>query len=216
MLYKANPTEGSPAPLEGEAHPEDTAHAVAAIRDLLNQEQNETPVERAVPEAKPTVARLKRHVETINEPIIEPSNALIERPDTPETTKTTRKTGFQPSWRLSLVIFTMAAMIWNPWMLPIFALFMVSVGAITYFSLGPDRVHDGIARWHRRVERRNPKRAGQVRDWANRMSARLERWAGWLPARWTEGLHFPTFEEERDRFEAERDPFARLVPQERL
>lgn len=110
----------------------------------------------------------------------------------------------------------LASTLWKPWLLPGLAVGLVVLSVIIYRALGAERVAGWIAGWHARVEARNPARAAAHRARANRLSARLERGAGYLPDRWTQGLYFPTFEAQRDAEEAARDPFARLVPQERL
>ena len=213
MLYKANPGEDSPAPLQGEPHPEDTARAVEAIRDLICREEGLTPTPRAAAPAAPKTARTERS-ET-PEAKTPKAHPKADEP-TPRAAQPRKPApSFQPDWRISGAIFVLAVMLWRPWLLPGLMMLTIAICAIIYFSLGPDRVGDIAARWHARLQRRNPDRAARVRALANRVSARLERWARVLPARWTEGLYFPVFDSATDD-DALPDPFARLMPQERL
>ena len=217
MLYKANPGEDSPAPLQGEPHPEDTARAVEAIRDLICREEGLTPTPRATapaaPAPAPQTARAKRSETAKTEA---PKTRQKAEEPAPRAAKPRKPApSFQPDWRISGAILLLAVMLWRPWLLPALIMLTIAICAIIYFSLGPDRVADIAARWHARLQRRNPDRAARVRALANRVSARLERWARVLPARWTEGLYFPVFESATDD-DALPDPFARLMPQERL
>lgn len=199
MLYKANPEEGSPAPLEGEAHPEDTARAVDAIRDLICREEGMAPAPQA-PAAQPAPKRRR--------------TTRVRTEQVPNRKK--RGQGFQPDFRLSMAILVLAIFIWKPLLLPSLTILLITLVAIVYFSIGPDAIADRVALWHYRMHRRNPDRAARWRARANRISARLERWANRLPQRWTEGLYFPSFEWEDETKQTASDPFERLVPQERL
>ena len=204
MLYKANPEEGSPAPLEGEAHPEDTARAIEAIRDLIYREEGMAEVgmeaEQETPVAKPaSTHRPKSCVRTEQAPALKQ-----------------RGKGFQPDFRLSMTILVLAIFIWKPLLLPGLTLLLIALVAIVYFTVGPDAIADRVAPWHYQMHRRNPDRAARWRARANRVSARLERWAKRLPRRWTDGLYFPSFEWEDETNQTASDPFERLVPQERL
>ena len=204
MFYKANPEDGSPAPLAGEAHPEDTACAIEAIRDLIYREEvledGGMEAERETPVAKPaSTHRRKSYVRTDQGPA-----------------RKQRGKGFQPDFRLSMTILVLAIFIWKPLLLPGLTLLLIALVAIVYFTVGPDAIADRVALWHYRIHRRNPDRAARWRARANRVSARLERWAKRLPRRWTDGLYFPSFEWEDETNQTAADPFERLVPQERL
>jgi len=97
------------------------------------------------------------------------------------------------------------------------ALFVLMVGLITYFSLGPDRVAELILAWYQSKKERDPDGAEALRARAARLSRRLERMFARLPERWTQGLYLPDFEEPKplpDRLA--NDPFDRLVPQSKL
>lgn len=204
MLYKANPQEGDSAPLEGKAYPEDNSHSIEAIRDLICREEGvaeigmEAKQETSV--AKPaSTHRRKSCVRTDQGPA-----------------RKQRGKGFQPDFRLSMTILVLAIFIWKPLLLPGLTLLLIALVAIVYFTVGPDAIADRIALWHYRIHRRNPDRAARWRARANRVSARLERWAKRLPRRWTDGLYFPSFEWEDETNQTASGPFERLVPQERL
>ncbi len=221
MLYKANPSDGTPAPLEGQPHPEDTAHAVEAIRDLICREEGLEPATREpqIPaQAEPREPTRRRGLirRRAPKPAASVARKQPAKSDKQPVKADKQRVSFQPDWRISLAILLIATFIWNPWFLPTLALLIIATGAIVNFTLGPDRVNELAGRWYLKLQRRNPQRAARLRARANRTSALLERWAGYLPSRWTEGLYFPTFDAVPENDATGNDPFARLVPQERI
>lgn len=232
MLYKANTSNDGPAMIEGEAHPEDTARAVDAIRNLICREEGidpdlypETggqprPMTRPEP-ARGGVARILPDPAPENTPasaLRTPAPAqrrasAAKQPATPAR-EPAQSGGFRPSWKLSGAIFAVATMLWRPWLIPSLVLLTLAVAAILWLSIGPDRASQGIAAWHARMARRNPARAETLRRFAARCSLRAERIASHLPDRWTRGLYFPDFE--ADTGADTSNPFERLVPQHRL
>lgn len=227
MLYRANPTKGSLTLIEGQAHPEDTAHSVEAIRNLIRSEKNiapqpplaaitPDPAEAVVPDPAPAPEQVAPDpAPTPRNSYYKTSQTLepdVSAPPASNSEKPARQRGFQPSWRLSGIILVLAIFVWNPWVLPSLTLLLLAITAILYFSLGPDRVGAGIARWHARLHRRNPDRAEALRKRAATWSARLERRAALLPAGWTDGLYFPSFEPDETPSDMTCDPFDRLAP----
>ena len=215
------PKKAKAAPVQGIAHPQGLKKGVYAIQKLHRQRQIKPRHACEKPGSVPSVTTPKPG-ETLH------STYLVVLPDFKPlkksklwkhkqlSAKTDNAHPFQPGWRVLAVILVLASTIWKPWLLPALSLGLIMISVTIYLSYGPERLTAGITAWHGKVQARNPTRAALHRARANQISARLERIAGYLPDRWTRRLHFPIFEAKRSAEETTKNPFARLVPQERL
>lgn len=111
---------------------------------------------------------------------------------------------------LTIAVLTLV-MLMPGWVVPV-TVFLSLLAVVTmYFVLGHDRIRRLIVAWYRRVERRDPARAENLRARAAFWSRRVSDWTATLPESWTQGLYIPDFEPEPEQPEIlQTDPFERL------
>jgi hypothetical protein len=123
---------------------------------------------------------------------------------------------YQPTRLHQALVLIALVFVLSPWLIPIAMLLTLSIAAIIYFSLGPDRVAELVVAGHERLSRHNPDLAERARLRAVAWSARLVRLVHFLPARWVQGLYLPDFENPVQAHEKMQvDPFERLAAQVR-
>lgn len=240
MYYKPQTRHSSAEPLTGQEHPEDTAHAVAAIRALFAEEgQRRTgpispapispaiapepeavPAPVAAPAAQVTLAPVQTQIVPEPEDIWPYEVLDDEHAAGPEAqddlSQPAAPSRFSPDWRLSAGIFALALVLFHPLALPLALAFAVLALVMVYARLGSERINAALLRRYADLQDTDPARAAKMRRTGNRWAARLDRWTARLPAHWTQNLYFPVFDSARPDDIAANDPFARLMPQERL
>lgn len=237
MLYKPETGNRDPRPLSGRERPEDTAQAIAAIRALFAEEgkprvSRVTPQTHVVPQkvAPPAAAEPATPPETLKEPKLTMdearaiSAALGTLGDEPRTIparsverhKAKTRGGFSPDFRISAGIFAVALILFHPIALPVVILSILAVITAAYLLLGSEKINAAFLDRHATLQAKDPARAARMRRVGNRWAARLDRWCGYLPVHWTQNLYFPVFDAETPEDMAANDPFARLLPQDRL
>jgi len=125
---------------------------------------------------------------------------------------------YRPTPRHMAILLVVIIALTMPWLIPVLFLMGLIVVVISYLSLGHDRTTELVTGWYGWLMNRDPQGAEQLRGRAERVSARLAIWAGYLPQRWTAGLYLPDFarpDEVPDKMAD--DPFERLAsdPQNR-
>lgn len=114
---------------------------------------------------------------------------------------------------LCLVVGWLAYVAWSwPWLFPVLFVATCIILVTTFFALGPDRVSDLVVGAYHWLDKRDSSRAEALRLTAKSLSRRIERWAGYLPERWTGGLYLPDFEPDGiDTSKLRNDPFERIA-----
>ena len=90
-----------------------------------------------------------------------------------------------------------ALVMWQPLVIPAALIFVLTLVALLYFSLGPVRMASMAKRWWIWLDRRNPQKAELWRGRAEYASQRLEAIVHVLPGRWTNELHIPEMPQPR-------------------
>jgi len=113
---------------------------------------------------------------------------------------------------LTLMIAGLALVMLMPgWVVPVTVFLSLLTVVTLYYALGYDRICRLIVAWYRRLERRDPERAENLRARAAYWSKRVSDWTATLPESWTQGLYIPDFEPEPEQPEIlQTDPFERL------
>lgn len=169
-----------------------------------------SPTRRTVEQAKMAIARDQR--DTIDRSTDAPASFL--RRVAARLFAPVR--AYRPtSLHLRLVTVALIFVI-NPWLIPITAAVVLLIAAMTYFTLGPDRILELAVTGHERIARHNPKLAEALRQyWQSRVPI-LKVWAGYLPEQWTEDL-FAQDETPSEELQIKMkvDPFDRLASETR-
>lgn len=123
---------------------------------------------------------------------------------------------FRPSRKMSVLAIVALIVFWRPLLLPAVVILSFLSLLIAYFTLGPDRVAELVAKaWHR-LAARKPALAETIRHKADAVALRIDAFLDFLPGDWADRISLPDFASTSKADQAEEegpDPFDRLGAQ---
>jgi hypothetical protein len=199
---------------------------VGLIRNVMHDQESRT---KSKPPSKRRFAGLWRKTTASQQPVLPKSK--VERADAGRVRRVlsslrgmlwrilkpgvTKIKSYRPTAKHLCFVALAVVVFLRPWLIPITIVALLTLAAVIWLSLGPDRVSEFVHGLWLRLQARNPERAGKIRHRYQTGVTRINKILSRVPGRWAKRARLRDYaDEERQQVETNLpDPFDRLTPE---